>query len=71
MDTDRYYEFINFPGYLLKEDGYFMMEQGYPLMQVIPFKRGFKKEAKIKNLSDIQLMYLHPMLIRISISPYE
>jgi len=52
VDTDRYYEFINFPGYLLKEDGYFMMEQGYPLMQVIPFKRGFKKEAKIKNLSD-------------------
>lgn len=58
VDTDKYYEYVNFPGHLLVDDGYFRMDQGYPLMQVIPFKRGFKKEAKVKALSnkDIKLM---------------
>ena len=74
VDTDKgYYETVNFPGHLLVDDGYFRMEQGYPLMQVIPFKRGFKKEAKIGILSDKELKKLddtqqtrnkHPSLYR-------
>lgn len=73
VDTDKYCEYVNFPGHLLVDDGYFRIDQGYPLMQVIPFKRGFKKEAKIEAMSDKDLKKLedtrgtrnkHPSLYR-------
>jgi len=52
VDTDVFHEYINFPGFIIPNDiEYLKLEQGYPLVQVIPFKRGFEKEAKISTLS--------------------
>lgn len=53
VDTDNFDEYINFPGFIIPNDiEYLKLEEGYPLMQVIPFKRGFNKEAKISALSE-------------------
>lgn len=73
VDTDKYYEYINFPGHLKQNDGYLRLEQGYPLMQVIPFKRGFKKDANISVMTEKDIKRLadtrntrnkHPSLYR-------
>ena len=46
VDTDRYYNNINFPFIWTGGDGQFLIEKGTPLVQVIPFKRDvFKKEV--------------------------
>ncbi len=37
---------------------YLKLEQGYPMMQVIPFKRGFNKDAKISTLSSENISYM-------------
>ena len=53
VDTDNFHEYINFPGFIIPNDiEYLKLEQGYPLIQVIPFKRGFEKTAKISSLSE-------------------
>lgn len=39
VDTDSYYNQINFPFIWTGEDGDFTFEKGMPLVQVIPFKR--------------------------------
>ena len=62
VDTDVFHEYINFPGFIIPNDiEYLKLEQGYPLIQVIPFKRGFEKTAKISSLSesDISSMEKH------------
>ncbi|BAQ90099.1 putative Deoxyuridine 5'-triphosphate nucleotidohydrolase [uncultured Mediterranean phage uvMED] len=46
VDTDRYYNNINFPFIWTGGDGEFLIEKGTPLVQVIPFKRDvFKREV--------------------------
>ena len=50
VETDKYFEIINFPGFLKADEGPVELKAGHPLMQVIPFKRGSPKEAAIKSL---------------------
>jgi hypothetical protein len=59
VDTDIFHEYINFPGFIIPNDiEYLKLEQGYPMMQVIPFKRGFNKDAKISTLSSENISYM-------------
>ena len=52
VDTDIFHEYVNFPGFIIPNDiEYLKLELGYPLIQVIPFRRGFNKDAKISTLS--------------------
>ena len=51
VETDKYFEYINFPGFLKMREGSFTIKRGHPLMQVIPFKRNFDKEAEILELN--------------------
>jgi|TARA_R110001583_G_scaffold2229_3_gene16355 hypothetical protein len=51
VETDKYFEYINFPGFLKLLNGRITLEAGYPLIQVIPYKRNFSKEAEIKSLN--------------------
>jgi hypothetical protein len=51
VETDKYFEYINFPGFLKKREGSFTIKRGYPLMQVIPFRRDFDKEEVIQTLN--------------------
>jgi len=39
VDTDTYYNNVNFPFVFTGEDGEYFFEKGTPLVQVIPFKR--------------------------------
>lgn len=39
VDTDTYYNTVNFPFVFTGEDGEYFFEKGTPLVQVIPFKR--------------------------------
>ena len=59
VDTDIFHEYINFPGFIIPNDiEYLKLEQGYPMMQVIPFRRGFNKDAKISTLSSENISYM-------------
>ena len=40
VDTDRYYNNINFPFIWTGGDGSFFLQRGTPLVQVVPFQRG-------------------------------
>lgn len=51
VETDNFYEYVNFPGFVKIIEGYFKLDSGYPLMQVIPFKREYNKVAKIQTFS--------------------
>ena len=51
VETDKYFEYINFPGFLKLLNGRITLEAGYPLIQVIPYKRNFSKDAEIKSLN--------------------
>ena len=55
VETDKFWEHVNFPGFLKIREGTFTARQGYPLMQVIPYKRGFKKEAVVRAMNDKEL----------------
>jgi Family of unknown function (DUF6065) len=58
VETDKYFEYINFPGFLKAREGTFTIKRGHPLMQVIPFKRDFSKEEVIKTLNSDELQKL-------------
>lgn len=48
VDTDTYYNQVNFPFFWTGGDGEFFIPQGTPLVQVIPFKREkMKSEIKV------------------------
>ncbi len=51
VETDKYFEYVNFPGYLKLDEGHTHLERGYPLMQAIPFKRDYDKECEISSLT--------------------
>lgn len=53
VDTDEYYEYINFPFFFNKTNFAGTLEAGTPLMQVIPIKRdNFIKKGVIKKIDD-------------------
>ena len=58
VETDKYFEYINFPGFLRATDGSFTIPSGHPLMQAIPFKRGFSKDAEILSLNSVGIKKL-------------
>ena len=55
VDTDKYFEYINFPGFLIPTEGTIMIPRGEPIVQVIPFKRGFSKKAEIRAMNQKEL----------------
>jgi hypothetical protein len=52
VDTDNFHEYVNFPGFIKMESGVIKLESGYPLMQAIPFKRGYNTVAKIQEMTE-------------------
>ena len=59
VETDKYFEVVNFPGFLKADEGSVELKAGYPLMQVIPFKRGLKREASIKAMGKKEMDILN------------
>jgi hypothetical protein len=52
VDTDKnFWEYVNFPGFLKAKEGSFKIPSGHPMMQVIPYKRNFNKEAEVRALT--------------------
>ena len=58
VETDKHFEYINFPGFLKPKNVSFEVKAGHPLMQVIPFKRNFTKDATIRTMSEKDLKKL-------------
>lgn len=52
VETDKYFEYINFPGFMKIPEGNIQLDAGYPLMQCIPFRRNIGKDAVIAALSE-------------------
>lgn len=59
VETDKYFEFINFPGFMKRPEGNVQLDAGYPLMQCIPFRRNIGKDATIEALSEENMARLH------------
>jgi hypothetical protein len=58
VETDKYFEYVNFPGFVKMKNGYQTLERGYPLVQVIPFKRDYDKSMVVDSLSEDELKQL-------------
>ena len=58
VETDKYFEIINFPGFLKADEGCVELKAGHPLVQVIPFKRGSSTDVVIKSLGKKELKLL-------------
>lgn len=52
VDTDEYFNEINFPFIWLKSNTSGILKQGMPLVQVIPFKRDVEKDYEVNVLSE-------------------
>jgi len=55
VETDKYFEFINFPGFLKPLADNMTLYAGHPLMQVIPFHREYLNETIVKTLGKKEL----------------
>ncbi len=55
VETDKHFEFVNFPGFLKAREGSFKIPRGTPLMQAIPFKRDFDKDAVCRELNSKEM----------------
>ena len=51
VETDKYLEFVNFPSFLKQTGTTFIIPRGYPVVQAIPFKRGFSRKADIRAMT--------------------
>lgn len=51
VETDKYFEYVNFPSFLKTKGTTITLPRGYPLVQAIPFKRGVSKKAKIESMT--------------------
>lgn len=51
VETDKYLEFVNFPSFLKQTGTTFIIPRGYPVIQAIPFKRGFNRKADIRAMT--------------------
>lgn len=58
VETDKYYEYINFPSFLKVKGTTFILPRGYPIVQAIPFKRGLEKKAIIESMNNKDLANL-------------
>jgi|TARA_R110002167_G_scaffold20099_2_gene73983 hypothetical protein len=58
VETDKYFEIVNFPGFLKTDQGNVELKSGHPLMQVIPFKRGLERNAHISALGKKEMRLL-------------
>lgn len=73
VETDKYFEFVNFPSFLIPENGTFTIPRGFPIVQAIPFKRGMSAKAECRSMTKKELAKLeetrskrqsHPSLYR-------
>lgn len=73
VETDKYFEYINFPSFLKKTGTTILLPRDYPIVQAIPFKRGMDKKAEIRAMNEKELALLnktrakrrsHPSLYR-------
>lgn len=58
VETDKYFEYVNFPSILNKPDGTYIIPAGTPIVQAIPFKRGMDKKATIRAMNKKELAEL-------------
>lgn len=52
VDTDKFTENINFPGFFVKPDMNEDLKAGFPVVQAIPFKRGMDKKAIVRSRTE-------------------
>ena len=53
VETDKYFEFVNFPGFIKDRGTTITLPMGYPLMQAIPFKRsGLTRKAVVRMMTE-------------------
>ncbi len=69
VETDKYYEYINFPSFLKIKGCSVIVPRGYPIVQAIPFKRAMDKKATIETMSDKDLARLKSTRDRRSSQP--
>jgi hypothetical protein len=50
VETDKYFEYINFPSFLRVKGKTITIPRNYPIVQAIPFKRGMDKRATIEPM---------------------
>lgn len=58
VETDKYFEYINFPAFLKAKNKTITIPRGYPLVQATPFKRGMDKKSKIEPMNKEDLARL-------------
>jgi len=51
VETDKYFEYVNFPGFLNFKGTTKTIPRGYPLVQAVPFRRGMDKKAIIRGMT--------------------
>jgi len=56
VETDKHEANVNFPSFVTKEDGSYIIPPGTPIVQAIPFKRGFDKKPEIRAFSNDELL---------------
>lgn len=54
VETDKYFEYINFPSFLKPVGTTFIIPSGYPIVQCIPFKRS-KAKAEVRAMNEKEL----------------
>lgn len=73
VETDKYFEYVNFPSFIKQRGTTILLPRGYPIAQAIPFKRGMEKTAEIRAMNKKELVHLkktrdkrssHPSLYR-------
>lgn len=52
VETDKYFEFVNFPSFLKIKGTTAIIPRGYPVVQAIPFKRGMDKKSVVRAMND-------------------
>jgi len=59
VETDKYFEFVNFPSFLKQKGTTIRLPRGYPIAQAIPFKRGMNKKPEIRAMNDKEVKTLN------------
>ena len=59
VETDKYFEYVNFPGFLKVLSENLTLSAGHPLMQVIPFHRKYMQETIIESLDKNKIKKLN------------
>ena len=56
VETDKHEANVNFPSFVTKEDGSYIIPAGTPIVQAIPFKRGFDKKPTVRAFTNDELL---------------